>query len=178
MDSRPKAIIVTFPVKFLIDLGYTVLRRDYELAFHKNTESRLRKYKKKGVKPVYMKDIILNTKKSIISLGYLDFLKQIDEMEKDPEMYWLHSMGNKPAYCENILYCYINILSKIRYKAKVIEFQSAPKGYEIKHEFNDGRKRTGKHWLLLHQFEKLKPEIKMGGFQGFRYWNEDYAGRT
>ncbi len=76
-------------------------------------------------------------------------------------------MGNKPVHEKEILYCYVNILSKIRYKAKVIGFE--PGGEK---EFDDGRKRTAKHWLLLHEFEKV-PEIRMGGFQGFRYWKYD-----
>lgn len=175
MDNKPKSIIVTFPVQFLIDLGNSVLQRDYELAFKTNREYRLRRYVLKGTYPKDdMSNLILNSKKRLIMFGFQDMQKQIEELNNDPEMFWLHSMGNKPLNHENILYCYINVLSKIRYKAKVIEFQSAPKGHLLEQTFDDGRKWTGKHWLLLHQFEKLEPEIKMGGFQGFRYWKEDY----
>lgn len=50
MDNRPKSIIVTFPVVFLIDLGNSVLQRDYELAFHSKKEHKLRNYVKAGTK--------------------------------------------------------------------------------------------------------------------------------
>jgi len=131
LSNKPKAIIVTFPVQFLYDIGYGCGK----------------------------KEIILN--------GFKECIRQIESIKHDPEMYWLHSMGNKPVHEKEILYCYVNILSKIRYKAKVIGFE--PGGEK---EFDDGRKRTAKHWLLLHEFEKV-PEIRMGGFQGFRYWKYD-----
>jgi len=118
-------------------------------------------------------------KKALILIGFKECIRQIEELneynkadpDSDEPMHWCHSMGNKPANTEGLVYAYINILSKIRYRAKIVEFQSAPKGKVLIHEFNDGRKREGKHWLYLHEFEKLDPEIKMGGFQGFRYWN-------
>lgn len=143
MSNKPKAIIVTFPVQFLIDLGY----------YHY--------YKTHGY-------VIGSTKKEYTLWGFKECIRQIETIKHDPDMFWLHSMGNKPVYEKEILYCYVNILNKIRYKAKVIGFE--PGGEK---EFDDGRKRTAKHWLLLHEFEKV-PEIRMGGFQGFRYWKYDY----
>lgn len=170
-SNKPKAIIVTFPVKFLIDLGYSILRRDYEYAYQKNTESRIRTYKKKehSVRKAFAGNLFINTKENIIKMGYGECIRQIESVKFDPEGYWLHSMGNKPVDEQRVTHAYINILSKIRYKAKVIGFE--PGGEQ---QFDDGRKRTAKHWLLLHEFEKLKPAIKMGGFQGFRYWKENY----
>ncbi len=150
--NRPTAIIVTFPVQFLIDLGNSYYYNRSSIGLGKP----------------------LN-KKAIISRGYIECLKDIEFCNSDPEDYWSHIMGNVPvqAVRDNITHCYINILSKIRFRAKVIGFECGKKGELITKKFGDGRKMSGKNWILLHQFERIK-EIKMGGFQGFRYWKEDY----
>jgi hypothetical protein len=157
--ERTTAIIVTFPVQFLIDIGKPIC--EGKLSIDKDTA------KKYGIPRIRF------TKKGIIAAGYKEFIKQIEFVNSDPEDYWSHIMGNVPTIKESITHCYINILSKIRYRAKVIEFQCAPKGEVITKKFGDGRKMSGKNWVLLHQFERIK-EIKMGGFQGFRYWKENY----
>lgn len=135
--ERSNAIIVTFPVQFLMDLGKGLFKSPA-------------------------------SKKILIQIGYKEVLRQINCFNTDPEMIWWHGMGNKPVNSDDILYCYINVLSKIRFRFKVIGFNP---GGEM--EFNDLRKQTFKHWLMLHQPERIK-EIKMGGFQGFRYWKDNY----
>ena len=152
--ERTNAIIVTFPVKFLIDLGKPICEGKLNV-----DDVTAKKFGIPGIR---------FTKKGFICEGYKECIRQIEALEHDDEIIWLHSMGNKPVNDADILYCYVNILSKIRYRFKVIGFDP---GSEIK--FDDGRKRTAKHWLLMHSPEKIM-NIKMGGFQGFRYWKEDY----
>lgn len=149
--ERSNAIIVTWPVQFLIDLGTSIA--------NKNIVKTKEDYGISGIN---------YTKKGLISLGYKECLRQIYTFDKDPEMIWWHGMGSKPVNSDNILYCYINVLSKIRFRFKVIGFHP---GGEM--EFNDLRKQSFKHWLMLHQPTRIK-EIKMGGFQGFRYWKDNY----
>ena len=38
MIERPEGIIITFPVKFLIELGWSVLRTKYQLAYEAGWE--------------------------------------------------------------------------------------------------------------------------------------------
>jgi len=173
-SNKPKAIIVTFPVKFLIDLANDIISKWYCHPFnhYKGHGTVITQQFRKRIYKVESADYpqsIKNTKAAKVLLGFKDCIRQIESVKFDPEGYWLHSMGNKPVDEQRVTHAYINILSKIRYKAKVIGFE--PGGEQ---QFDDGRKRTAKHWLLLHEFEKLKPAIKMGGFQGFRYWKENY----
>lgn len=161
LDNRPQAIIVTFPVKFLIDLGKSVAAKLRDESFKQGIGLKI--YGDEG-------------KKLTIRTGFKECIEQIEFCNSDPEDYWSHIMGNVPveAVRDNISHCYINILSKIRYRSKVICFECSKKSESITKKFGDGRRMSGKNWILLHQFEKLNPEIKMGGFQGFRYWKEDY----
>jgi hypothetical protein len=150
MDNRPKSIIVTFPVQFLIELGISWFDTYFE-----NKPYQGRK------------------KKEYVIEGFKECIRQIEAVNADPDDFWNHTMGNKPVDYKNISHCYINILSKIRYRAKVICFECAEKGEVITKIFGN-RQISSKNWILLHQFEKIEPAIKMGGFQGFRYWKEDY----
>lgn len=153
---RSTAIIITLPVAFLTDLGKTVY--DTLLLSDKEKED-YGDYGIPGIAP---------TKKGLIVEGFKRCIKEIEYCVSNPDEVWYHSMNNKPVNSNEILYCYVNVLNKIRYRFKVIGFNP---GGEIK--FNDGRKWWAKNWLLMHQPEKIK-EIKMGGFQGFRYWKENY----
>ncbi len=140
LKEKPDAIVITFPVQFLLDLGYSKYIAQPE-------EDRL---------PFW-------DKKSLIMDGYYDLLRQLDHMEKNPDNnIWNHSIGNKPTH--EVLHAYITILGVIHYRAKIV-------GWEAGHEkqFEDGRKRTAKHWLLLADFVKAPEVIPFKGCQGFRY---------
>jgi hypothetical protein len=161
MIERPEGIIITFPVQFLIDLGVTVLHRRYELAYKAKREYRLRNYKLKLWKGEGQQPVILNTKKNLIKLGYEECLRQLKMTAEDEELLWWHSIGNKPKI--DVLYAYITMLNKIRFKATIVSWEP---GGEM--TFDDNRKRTAKHWLLLDNPVRI-PDIPFKGFQGFRY---------
>ncbi len=164
IEERPQGILITFPVQFLIDLGNThylnnVLKKSYN-----STRESWKDYHKRIFSLIGTKGFYLTDKKSTISYGYLDCLRQINACKNESNIIWYHGMAKLPQFHDELLFCYINILSKIRFKARVIGFDP---GGKIK--FDDGRKREFNHWLLLNDFEPI-PQIRMGGFQGFRYW--------
>jgi hypothetical protein len=168
VDNKPQAIIVTFPVQFLCDLAYSILENNYRLAYQAKRQYKFRNFKKEKLN-VYTEqqpNVILNSRKNMTIMGFKECIRQINECMINPEVIWYHGMKNRPT--ADVLHCYVNILGKIRYRFKIIGF--APGG---EMEFEDVRKKSFQNWLLLHMPEKIK-EIKMGGFQGFRYWKEDY----
>jgi len=104
----------------------------------------------------------LKCKKDFILYGFKIFLRQINSIQQNPDTdYWLHSIGSKPTI--DVQYCYIVTLGRIIYKAKILGWEQGGE-----RQFNDGRKFTAKHWLLLNEFERI-PDFKKSGFQGFRY---------
>ncbi len=116
----------------------------------------------------FLQDLVENkprdqSTKSILHEGLTALNRQVLAMIKDPEhSIWYHSIGNKPIH--EVLYVFITILGKIRYKAKVVEWQE---GHEK--QFEDGRKRTAKNWLVLCDFQLAPKDIAFQGCQGFRY---------
>jgi hypothetical protein len=175
-SEPPTAIIVTFPVQFLIDLGNSVLLQKEVKAKRKKKKEASEILSMAAGKHIFL----LANRTDTILTGYKECIRQINNVnyynarypDSETPMMWHHSMGNKPSF--PVQHCYVNILNKIRFKATVVDMESAPKGELIEYEFKDSRKWTGRNWLFLMNFERLNPEIKMGGFQGFRYWKEDY----
>lgn len=101
-------------------------------------------------------------KKSIMS-GFKECIRQLEAVRTNPDdNIWNHSIGSKPT--REVLYAYITILGKIRYRGNIAAWE--PGGEK---QFNDGRKRTAKHWLILSDLIKAPKEIECKGFQGFRY---------
>lgn len=138
IDS-PEAIIITFPVQFLIDVGISTFRglEDETLELFKD------------------KDYILP--------GFTEVMRQLKQISEDPDNnIWWHSIGTKPT--QHVLYAYITILGKIRYRATIASWE--PGGEK---QFNDGRKRTAKNWLMLSDLVPAPNDIVQKGFQGFRY---------
>lgn len=128
-------IIITFPVQFLWDLGKS---------FPTGLE-----------KPRSHKEHVLK--------GFKECIRQLEAVRTNPDdNIWNHSIGTKPT--REVLYAYITILGKIRYRANIAAWE--PGGEK---QFNDGRKRTAKHWLILSDLMKAPKEIECKGFQGFRY---------
>lgn len=129
--DKSDSIVITFPVRFLIDLA--------------------------GNCPLfYSADMI-------IMKGYRKLVQQIDEQIAKPDnRIWYHSMNTKPT--QTIEWAFITVLGKIRWRASVIEFQD-------RHEkqFEDGRKKFARNWLVLANFIKAPEEIPYKGTQGFRY---------
>jgi hypothetical protein len=82
---------------------------------------------------------------------------------QDQDSYWLHKISAVPTI--DVLYAYITVLGKIRYRANIGGFEEG--GTKT---FQDGRDCTAKHWMILtHPFVKAPEEILFQGCQGFRY---------
>jgi hypothetical protein len=136
-SDQPEGILITFPVQFLYDLGEGYVKDS------------------KGRDLYEREDCILR--------GFKDCMRQLEAFAGNPdESIWYHSIGSKPT--REVLFAYITILGKVRYRAKVAGWE--PEGLR---QFSDGRKREAKHWLLLSDFFKAPEEITLKGFQGFRY---------
>lgn len=134
------SIIITFPCAFLLDLAHSLPEDEDDSPFLEKS------------------DYILK--------GFKECIRQIEAVRTHADdMVWYHSIGNRPT--QEILWCYISILGKIRYKAKVVEWQP---GHEK--QFGDGRKMSAKHWLVLCDFVPAPHDIERKGFQGFRYTHE------
>lgn len=105
----------------------------------------------------------LYDKEDCILRGFKECMRQLEDMRNNPdEQIWYHSIGSKPT--REVLFVYITILGKVRYRANVAGWEpGGPK------QFSNGRKREGKHWLILSDFFKAPEEIELKGFQGFRY---------
>ena len=145
MKEKPESIIITMPVKFLIDLAVSELHQKAESA------KQLEQFKR------------LTTKKGLILSGYRIYLQQMEATIKDEDCYWLHKMNNLPT--TDVLYCYVTVLGNILYRANIGGYE--PGGHKI---FNDGRVCYAKNWMILtHPFVKANPKIPKRGFQGFRY---------
>lgn len=129
-------IIITFPVQFLYDLGISVASPN---------------------------SLVHVDKEICILTGFRECMRQLEAVRTNPDdNIWNHSIGTKPT--REVLYAYITILGKIRYRANIAAWE--PGGEK---EFNDGRKRTAKHWLILSDLMKAPKDIECKGFQGFRY---------
>lgn len=141
-SEPPRAIIITFSTQFFYELGFENYDEEYG-------------------KPC---------KKNFILYGYKLFLRQMHAMQQDPESYWCQTLANPPAeYTENLQYCYISILKKIRFKASILSFERGTKDKPIiKKKFSDGKTISSKGWILLNNFVKTR-EFPKNGFQGFRY---------
>lgn len=133
-----EAIIITFPVEFLLDLAEPDRKHPYTQ----------------------------HTKNELAIEGLKECIRQIEYVKNNAdENIWWHSIGTRPT--QDVLYAYITILGKIRYRANVAGWY--PGGEK---EFNDGRKRSAKHWLCLSDFVAAPRDIERKGFQGFRYTNK------
>lgn len=129
-------IIITFPVQFLLDLSNS---------------------------PKVPRQCGRYSPKTAILLGFKECIRQLEAVRTNPDdNIWNHSIGTKPT--REVLYAYITILGKIRYRANIAAWE--PGGEK---QFNDGRKRTAKHWLILSDLMKAPKDIECKGFQGFRY---------
>lgn len=129
-------IIITFPVQFLLDLSNS---------------------------PSVPGQVGRYSPKTAILLGFKECMRQLEAVRTNPDdNIWNHSIGSKPTM--EVLYAYITILGKIRYRANIAAWQ--PGGTK---KFSDGRKRTAKHWLVLSDLVAAPEEITCKGFQGFRY---------
>lgn len=138
-------IIITFPVQFLLDLAKERPPGKYTLIG--------------GSGNIYR----AATHKDHILFGFKECMRQLEAVRTNPDdNIWNHSIGSKPI--REVLYAYITILGKIRYRANIAAWE--PGGEK---QFSDGRKRTAKHWLILSDLVKAPNEIECKGFQGFRY---------
>ena len=155
MIDRPEGIVITMPVKFLQDLSYGILRK--RIIDHL------------GVRSTYTEDFLRakvnhNWRRKIqISVGIKEYLRQMELVQKDEDSYWMHKISAIPTI--DVLYAYITVLGKIRYRANIGGFEKGGT-----RTFQDGRDCTAKHWMILtHPFIKAPEGIPFKGCQGFRY---------
>lgn len=97
--------------------------------------------------------------------GYRNWLRNfLDAMDKHDQdwTYWMRQ-GAKPK--RDILYVYLCIGGKIRFRA----FYGGSDGPSEK-EFSDGKKLFARAWVILSgPLERAPYTIPMKGFRGFRY---------
>lgn len=92
-----------------------------------------------------------------------EFVREFLAMNDDGEIYWQCKMGNAPKI--EVVYCYIVINNRIRYRANIAGFEPGGKRY-----FGDGRSATARAWMILTgPVVKAPHRIERRGFQGFRY---------
>ncbi len=91
---------------------------------------------------------------------YRDFMQA---MNNEGYTYWLRQ-GNKPTV-EDLLYVYICIHGKIRFRTLFVQAEGA--GYK---DFTNGNRMFANAWVVVcGPVVKAPFEIKRKGFQGFRY---------
>lgn len=95
--------------------------------------------------------------------GYRNWLRNfLDAMSRDDWTYWMRQ-GAKPKH--DILYVYLCIGSKVRYRANFI-MTDGP----CEKEFNDGKRMFARSWIVMAGPVERPPfPIEMKGFRGFRY---------
>ncbi len=106
--------------------------------------------------------IITISQKMLKEKGYRNWLRNfLDAMGKEEWTYWMRQ-GNQPKH--DILYVYLCILGKIRYRANFVMSQGPGEM-----TFGDG-KIYGKAWIVLCG-PVIRPieTIYRKGFRGFRY---------
>ena len=86
-----------------------------------------------------------------------DFMKAMDT---EGWSYWMR-LGNRPKH--EVLYIYLILGSRIRYRMNFVMYEEGG----VFHT-NDGRDITAKNWLVGCG-PLVRGNIKMKGFQGFRY---------
>lgn len=103
--------------------------------------------------------------KGSVEAGYKDWVQTIEKCHgSNGWLYWW-KLGNKPK--KDVIYAYIIIENKVRWRARILEFTK-----EMTKTFLTPTPRTmhAKCWMLLYDFEKLpRPYEVKKGFQGFRY---------
>jgi hypothetical protein len=94
INQPPDGIVITLPVKFLIDLA----------------ESRHKTTDEIGIQ--------LNAKKKALN-GYKILCSEMDKVMRNPDhSFWTHSMGIKPTL--EFEYVYFTVLGSIRYRGNVM----------------------------------------------------------
>lgn len=142
-------IIITFPVKFLLDIAPdNTMKGSYFTNASGEVKSRRLRF---------------HSKKNQVIAGYKICLREIEWVRQAPDdRWWNHSIGTKPT--REVLYAYIVILGRVRYRANIVGWEAGGEK-----EFQDGRKRTAKHWLILGHFVPAPFAIKIKGSRGFQY---------
>jgi hypothetical protein len=103
------------------------------------------------------------SKKGLILRGYRMLLQKMKYVIDHPDnSYWMHSMGSKPNI--EFEYVYFTVLGFIKWRGNVLRWED---GHEKK--FDDGRKRTAKHWLYVCNIINAPTYFPYKGTQGFRY---------
>jgi len=97
--------------------------------------------------------------------GYRNWLRNfLDAMGKEEWTYWMRQ-GVKPKLAEHLLYVYLCIGGKIRYRCN---FVSAEDGSEK--TFANGDSLYAPAWIVMcGPVERPSHDIPWKGFRGFRY---------
>lgn len=96
--------------------------------------------------------------------GKFSFMRSFLACMDDSDNTWLHRSKNKPRF--DILYAYIIIAGKLRYRVNYVGYDTGPAIiYRINHQWQINWPRM----ILAGPLVKAPYEIKMQGFQGFRY---------
>jgi hypothetical protein len=143
-NFQPQGIIITTPVKFLIELSHQIIREN-----HPGEDCSC---------------LIKNTiQRSHILTGYKEYLRQMNVVIKNENSTWYAKISAVPTI--EVLYCYITVLGRIQYRANIAGFE--PGGFI---QFDNGHELYANHWMILtHPFIKAPGLFNHKGFQGFRY---------
>lgn len=99
--------------------------------------------------------------------GYRKVVEDFLMCDGDIIYHWKISNTPDIKKRKNLVWAYIVIGNKVRWKAKIISFVDNQAFH-----FLDGRSMWAKGWMMLIDFEKLPaPYEHKKGFQGFRYKN-------
>lgn len=98
--------------------------------------------------------------------GMMKFIRWFENCFVDESSYWLHKCKNKPKH--DILYVYIIILGKVRYRAQFGGYGRTAMAY-LHPEDSEMSEIPWPHLILGGPLVKAPEDIEFKGFQGFRY---------
>jgi hypothetical protein len=101
--------------------------------------------------------------------GYRNWLRNFRHaMDKhDADYYYWLRVGSRPTQDKFLLYVYLCIGNRIRYRGFYAGHRETPEGFK---QFDDGRTIRGRHWILIAgPVDRAPMPIQKQGFQGFRY---------
>lgn len=107
--------------------------------------------------------VITISQRMLQEKGYRNWLRNfLNAMSQEDWTYWMRQ-GGRPKH--DILYVYLCIGGKIRYRANFVSSEGPGEK-----TFSDGTSLYGKAWIILAG-PVVKPNhpVPMKGFQGFRY---------
>lgn len=99
--------------------------------------------------------------------GYRSLVEGFKKSDGDNAVFfWRMSSAPRAEVQQHIQHIYFVIGNKIRWRARVLEFQP---GGEM--TFDNGRTISARAWCLCYEFEQLpRPHETRRGFQGLRYY--------